>query len=108
MPHDNRKNEYRISLSDQEFQKVENRRKETGLGKAKFGRQALLNGEIIGNTTPKINKKILAELNRNGNNLNQIARAFNIEGAVAIKKSNVKKNLEDFEKIIAELYNNLE
>lgn len=105
MPKDNRPFEYRISLSREEYEIVENRREKAGLNKAKFGRQALMIGEIIGSIPTQETKEMLAELRRVGNLLNQIARAYNIGKMATLTKETVKETIEELEEVLAEIYN---
>jgi Bacterial mobilisation protein (MobC) len=74
----------KVGLNDFEYQKLIDRSESVGLGsprmRSEFIRKLLLNSKI--NSVPMINKSAIAELNRIGNNLNQLAKAANSNAAI--------------------------
>ena len=107
MHHDYRNNYYQVSLSDTEYETVENRRTTTGLTKSQYGRQSLMFGEIKGHFSSESFDELNAALNKVGNNINQIARALNAGNKEYAKKENILEQLDNLSEIIAEIYNSL-
>lgn len=69
----------KVGLNDFEYRKLVERAESVGLGsprmRSEFVRKLILNSKI--NSVPMINKSALAQLNKIGNNLNQLARLAN-------------------------------
>lgn len=70
-----RRNTTRVGFNDSEFDKLEIRAEKVGLDLSEFVRRLALDKEF--NSIPAINKTALVELNKIGNNINQIAHALN-------------------------------
>lgn len=73
---ENEKPVYFIRLTKEESKKVEEKVKKSGMTKQEFGRRALLNQEIKVFDLGAV-KGLMKELNKIGNNINQIARVVN-------------------------------
>lgn len=99
--HDYREHTWHISMNEVENKIALDRLAESGLSKAEFGRQALTNARVISRLNKK-DKEALAELNRIGNNLNQLV--------VICKKHGTEQILPrvlDLDDMFTKIYNNL-
>ena len=97
--HDYREKTWHISLSDTEEQMAEDRRAQTGLSKAEFGRQALTTARVISRFNEN-DTKALAELNKIGNNINQLVVICKINGT-----EKILSRVLDIDEKLTEIYN---
>lgn len=74
----------KVGLNDFEYQKLIDRAESVGLGAARmrseFVRKLIMNSKI--NSVPMINKTAIAELNKIGQNLNQLTRLANSNASI--------------------------
>lgn len=117
MANRNRKNPVYFHLSDIEMMILNEKIKESGLSKSTFLRKMITDGYVIkydfdsvkeiSSEMNKVAEKIpISELNRIGNNINQIAKYVNeSQGAIVIKQIN--ELLEEHRKVV-ELVDNIQ
>lgn len=74
----------KVGLNDFEYRKLIDRAESVGLGaprmRSEFVRKLILNSKI--NSVPTINKTAIAELNKLGQNLNQLTRLANSSASI--------------------------
>lgn len=75
-----------VRLTENELERLEKKIKESGLSKEAYMRRACLDDAAIVIVDPELLKKIYGEINRLGNNINQVAHL-----------ANANKNITDVE-----------
>lgn len=98
-----RKRHFHIMLFDEELKILEEKAKSFGMNKTEYIRDMIVRGEISGNRKSALvsdekYKDLLYEVNRIGNNLNQIAYNSNL------KKSTGKEEIAALKKMYEELF----
>lgn len=93
-----RRNQFKLSLSDVESELLKQKASEYGISRTDFLRQLIVSGGV--QNRPKVDLemygKIQYELNRIGNNINQIAYVANLNKAVDESKLDViRKQLDE-------------
>ena len=96
------KREHRVTirLTDTEFSIIENTAEQADMSISEYMRKQIMEGQV--NTKFEIVadvkeiKKLIGELGKIGNNLNQIARYFNQGGVISSEmRTEIKKSLRD-------------
>lgn len=97
-----RKKKYIVHLSDNEFEMLNKKAEYCGVTKAEYLRILITDGAIINYQPYKTDMKALCyEINRIGNNINQIANRVNSFSAISISDfEDLKKKYDD----LLELY----
>lgn len=85
-----------ISFTNKEFEKVEEQQKKTDLDFSSFVKSVLLKRKI----SSSIDRELLIELNRIGNNINQIAKGVNSN---SLEYKSILITLNEIQKEIKEL-----
>ena len=103
--HRKRTRQFKVSLYDGEFEVLGRKAEKANLSKTDYVRNVILFGAAKDKTNfSKENaEKLCYELNRIGNNINQIAHQANLKCAVSENDFHVLK--EQFKKVIRELEN---
>ena len=97
-----RNNRFEIRLFDEEVEILENKAKIQGLSKTEYIREIILYSEIKDNKRNILSdenfKKLLYEINRIGNNINQIA--YNSNLIKSIGREEIKNLKEQYENLL--------
>ena len=73
-----------IRFTPDEFEKVEIERAKTNLDFTNFCKSAILKKKVITKVEEDFNRDLIYQINKIGNNINQIARAVNQKDIVAV------------------------
>ncbi len=73
-----------IRFTNDEFEKVEIERAKTNLDFTNFCKSAILKKKVITKVEEDFNRDLIYQINKIGNNINQIARAVNQKDIVAV------------------------
>lgn len=98
-----RKRDFHVMLFDEEMQILEEKAKSFGMNKTEYVRDMIIRGEVSSDRKADIvsdekYKELLYEVNRIGNNLNQIAYNSNL------KKSTGREEIAGLKKLYEELF----
>lgn len=98
-----RKRDFHVMLFDEELEILEKKAKSFGMNKTEYIRDMIVRGEVSGNRKASLvsdekYKNLLYEVNRIGNNLNQIAYNSNL------KKSTGKEEIAGLKKLYEDLF----
>ena len=105
MPKDNRHQHYYISLNEEELKTVEERRKNTGLCKAKFARQQLMGGPVIEREIAEVLSKLNKNLRKQGANFNQLLKLINTGNYQGVDPKILQDNIETIDELITTIQN---
>lgn len=73
--------EFHFRMTDKEYEKLERLAKRFGCNKSTFVRNATFNRPMVESEVAEELRKLRTEINRVGNNINQIARRWNESGS---------------------------
>lgn len=94
-----RENQIKFFVNDKELDQIKNKVKKSKLNQSDYLRKCSLQKEII--VVDEL-KNIFLELNRQGNNLNQLTRSVN-QGEVNIDTENLEKELIETWQLLRQL-----
>ena len=97
-----RKKQFHLSLLEEEMQILSDKAKTAGMSKTEFLRNVILFGSARGRTnfTREDAKSLIYELNRIGNNINQIAYQANVN--CAVNKNDFHALTDYYDKLLAQ------
>ena len=74
--HDNRKRNWNVSLSEEEYVLVEKKWKQSGLKKSEYARKALSKAQILSRVEPEDRRQV-SRLNRMHDQINELLKVIN-------------------------------
>ena len=85
-----------IRFSNEEFKLIEEQREKTNLDFTNYAKKAIMNKRVIAKVEEDFNRALIYELNKIGNNINQIARdTKNNKVEVLQELIKIEKHLKD-------------
>jgi uncharacterized membrane protein YgaE (UPF0421/DUF939 family) len=103
-----RETEIKIRLTDKEKDELRTLAKEEGLSVSEYIRKHTLKKQAERELKMEMERQLIYELNRIGNNLNQMARGINILRKKGVLDDRDKKNLEVIKGIVEKVSKELE